>query len=167
DDESLLDKDVPAEEFKVYSNPLFDEDEINSDKLDPHCFNVEYDFVESLLNRDTFIDFSSKFDFSGELTHIKPEIPKSNFDFEEEIQIADTIIESIPLLPIPVQDGNSQQEEIDIVTETDDVLPPSVENDDDDLSNDLLLGEADLFLSDNSIPLGIENFADDQRSLRS
>nr|GEX94616.1 hypothetical protein [Tanacetum cinerariifolium] len=175
DDESLPEEDVPAEEFKIYSNHLFDEDEINSDKLDLHCFNVEYDFVESLLNRDTFIDFSS------ELAHIKPKIPKSDFDFEEEIrlienlhydnsfprpleelnvEIADTIIESIPLLPIPVQDGNSQQEEIDIVTKTDDVLPPSDDNDD-DLSNDFLLGEADLFLSDNSIPLGIENVADD------
>nr|GEX47797.1 hypothetical protein [Tanacetum cinerariifolium] len=99
---------VPAEEFKIYSNPLCDEDEINSDKLDPHCFNVKSDFVESLLNRDTFIDFSSKFDFSEELNE----------------EIADTIIESIPLLPIPIQDGNSQQEEIDIGTETDDVLPP-------------------------------------------
>nr|GFC07300.1 hypothetical protein [Tanacetum cinerariifolium] len=124
-DESLPDEDVPAEEFQIYSNPLFDEDEINSAKLDPHCFNVESDFVESLLNRDTFIDFSSKFDFSGELAHIKPEIPKSDFDFEEEIrlienllydnsflrppkelnaEIADKIIESIPLLPIPVHD---------------------------------------------------------------
>nr|GFA80150.1 reverse transcriptase domain-containing protein [Tanacetum cinerariifolium] len=178
DDESLPDEDVPAEEFKIYSNPLFDEDEINSDKLAPHCFNVESDFVESLLNRETFIDFSSKFDFSGELAHIKPKIPKSDFDFEEEIrlienllydnsfprppeelnaEIVDTIIESIPLLPIPVQDGNSQQEEIDIVTETDDVLPPSDENDD-DLSNDSLLEEADLFfVFDNSIPPGIEN----------
>nr|GFD54786.1 hypothetical protein [Tanacetum cinerariifolium] len=69
------------------------------------------------------------------------------------------IIESIPLLPIPVQDDNSQQEEIDIITETDDVLPPSVENDDDDY--DLLLGEANLFLSDDSIPPGIKNIADD------
>nr|GFB51619.1 hypothetical protein [Tanacetum cinerariifolium] len=49
DDESLLNEDVPAEEFKIYSNPIFDEDEINSDKLDPHCFNVESDFVESYL----------------------------------------------------------------------------------------------------------------------
>nr|GFA64122.1 hypothetical protein [Tanacetum cinerariifolium] len=100
-------------------------------------------------------------------------IPKSDFDFKEEIrlienllydnsfprppeelnaEIADTIIESIPLLHIPVQDGNSQQEEIDIVTETDDVLPLSVENGDDS-SDDPLLGEADLFLFDNSIPL--------------
>nr|GEX23991.1 hypothetical protein [Tanacetum cinerariifolium] len=170
-DESLPDEDVPAEEFKVYSNSLFDNEEISSDKLDPYCFNVESDLVESLLNRDTFIDFSSKFDFSSELAHIKPEIPKSDFDFEEEIrlienllydnsfprppeelnaEVADTIIESIPLLPIPVQDDNSQQEEIDIVIETNDVMPPSVENDDDDY--DLLLEEVDLFLSDNSIP---------------
>nr|GFC51859.1 hypothetical protein [Tanacetum cinerariifolium] len=69
---------------------------------------------------------------------------------ELNAEIADTIIESIPLFPIPVQDGNSHQEEIEIVTETDDVLSPSVENDDD--GYDLLLGEADLFLSDNSIP---------------
>nr|GEZ96256.1 hypothetical protein [Tanacetum cinerariifolium] len=136
----------------------FDEDEINSDKLDPHCFNVESDFVESLLNRDTFIDFSSKFDFSGELAHIKPKIPKSDFDFEEEIyliknllydnsfprppeefnaKIADTIVESIPLLPIPVQDGNSQQKEIDIVTETDDLLPRGIENVGDDPEGDI------------------------------
>nr|GEZ18085.1 hypothetical protein [Tanacetum cinerariifolium] len=63
------------------------------------------------------------------------------FDLEINAEINDTIIESIPL-PIPVQDGNSQQEEIDIVTETDDVLPLSDDNDD-DLS---LLEEADLFL---------------------
>nr|GFB82609.1 hypothetical protein [Tanacetum cinerariifolium] len=94
DDESLPDEDVPAEEFKIYSNPLFNEDEINSDKLDPHCFNVE-----SLLNRNTFIDFSSKFDFSGELAHIKPEIPKSDFDFEEEIQEADLLLVSDNSIP--------------------------------------------------------------------
>nr|GEW78666.1 hypothetical protein [Tanacetum cinerariifolium] len=152
DDESLPDEDVPEEEFKIYSNPFFDEDEINSDKLDPHCFNVEYDFVESLLNRDTFIDFYSKFDFSDNSFPRPPE--------ELNAEIADTIIESIPLLPIPIQDGNSQQEDIDIGTKTDDVLPPSDDNDD-DLSNDLLLREADLFLSNYSIPPGIENFVDD------
>nr|GEX99742.1 hypothetical protein [Tanacetum cinerariifolium] len=180
DDESLPEEDASAEEFKVYSNPLFDEDEINSDKFDPHCFNVESNFVESLLNHDTFIDSSSKFDLSGELAHVNLEISESNFDFEEEIrlienllydnssprspeelnaEIADTIVESIPSLSIPVQDGDSQREEIDIVTE-DDVLPPSVENDDDS-TNDPLLEEADLFLFDNSIPSGIENSADD------
>nr|GEV62549.1 hypothetical protein [Tanacetum cinerariifolium] len=166
-------KDDCSPVFTTFSNPLFkDNDDLDSNL---HCFNVEYDFVESLRNHDTFIDFSSKFDFSGELIHINPEIPKSDFDFEEEIrlydnsfprppeehnaEITDTIIKSIPLLPIPVQDGNSQLEEIDIVTETDDVLASSDENNDDDY--DLLLEEVDLFLSDNSIPPGIKNIADD------
>nr|GEU83261.1 hypothetical protein [Tanacetum cinerariifolium] len=203
-DESLPKEDVPAEEFKVYSNPFFDEDEINSDKLDPHCFNVESDFVESLLNRDTFIDSSSKFDFSGELAHVNPEIPESDFDFKKEIHLsenllyvnstsqpseelnadeerikrehakylnrmemftinprprptmnANPIIEFHSSLPIPVQDIDSQREEIDIVTETDDVLPPSVENEDSE-------GEIDVIeelLSDNSI-----TFTEDEAS---
>nr|GFB20838.1 hypothetical protein [Tanacetum cinerariifolium] len=81
-----------SEDFKIYSNPLYDEDEIDSDKLDPHCFNVESDFVESLLNRDTFIDFSSKFYFSGDLAHIKPEIPKFDFDFKEEIRLIENLL---------------------------------------------------------------------------
>nr|GEV86654.1 hypothetical protein [Tanacetum cinerariifolium] len=71
---------------------------------------------------------------------------KVKYDIKFNAEIADTIIESIPLLPIPVQDGNSQQEEIDIVTEIDDVLPSK---------------EVDLFLFDNSIPPGIENVVDD------
>nr|GEX38964.1 hypothetical protein [Tanacetum cinerariifolium] len=71
DDESLFDEDVLMEDFKVYSNHLFDDDEINSDKIDPHCFNIKSDLIESLSNRDTLIDSSPKFDyleeFSGEL----------------------------------------------------------------------------------------------------
>nr|GFC07489.1 hypothetical protein [Tanacetum cinerariifolium] len=77
---------------------------------------------------------------------------------EINVEIVDTIVEYIPLLPIPVQDSNSQQKEIDVVTSSDDVLPPSIENDDD---YDPLLKEVDLFLYDDSIPPGIENVADD------
>nr|GEZ09158.1 reverse transcriptase domain-containing protein [Tanacetum cinerariifolium] len=167
DDELLSEEDVPIEESKVYSNPLFDDDEINSDELESH--------VESLSNHDALIDSSQKFDylekFSGELAYINPEITESDFDFEKEIrlienllydnssprppeelnaEIADTIIESLPLLPIPVQNGDSQREEIDIITKTDDVLPPSVENDDDSEEDIHFLEE---LLSDNSIPL--------------
>nr|GEU82941.1 hypothetical protein [Tanacetum cinerariifolium] len=47
-------------------------------------------------------------------------------------------------------DGDSQREEIDIVTETDDVLPSSVENDDDSEEDIHFLEE---LLSDNSIRL--------------
>ncbi|GJS58926.1 hypothetical protein Tco_0653710 [Tanacetum coccineum] len=126
DDESLSDEDVPMENFKIYSNPLFDNEEIISTKIDPHYFNVESNLIESLLNRDTLIDSSPKFDylldeFSGELAHINlipPGIEEADFDLEEEIrlvknlsydnssprppeelnaEIADTILESLSI----------------------------------------------------------------------
>nr|GFC80129.1 hypothetical protein [Tanacetum cinerariifolium] len=43
---------------------------------------------------------------------------------------ANTIIESILLSLIPIQDNDSQREEIDIITNTDDVLPLDFKNDD-------------------------------------
>ncbi|GKE25766.1 hypothetical protein Tco_1441150 [Tanacetum coccineum] len=68
DDESFSDEDIPKE---IYSNPLCDE-EIISTKIDPHHFNAESDLIESLLNQDTLIISSPKFDsllkeFSGDL----------------------------------------------------------------------------------------------------
>nr|GEU32627.1 hypothetical protein [Tanacetum cinerariifolium] len=111
DDESLLEEDVQNEEFKIYSNPFFDEDEINSDKLDPHYFNVESDFVESLLNRDTFIDSSSKIDFSGELAHINPEITKSDFYFEEEIHLSENLLYDNSSSQLP-EEHNVEEERI-------------------------------------------------------
>nr|GEZ04448.1 hypothetical protein [Tanacetum cinerariifolium] len=145
DNESI--HDIPIKESKVHSNPLFDDDEINSDELESH--------VES--NHDALIDSSQKIDylevFSGELAHINPKITESDFDFEEEIHLIENLlrmemlftinpcprltvnanrsVESIPSSLIPVQDNDSQLEEIDIVTSTDELLPPGVENDDD------------------------------------
>nr|GEU59492.1 hypothetical protein [Tanacetum cinerariifolium] len=119
--------------FTTFSNHLFKNDDLDSSD------------DESLPDEDNLLYDNSS-----------PRPPE-----ELNAEIADTIIESIPLLPIPIQDGDSQREGIDIVPETDDVLPLSVENDDDSL-NDPLLEEADLFFAfDNSIPLGIENVADD------
>nr|GEV64546.1 hypothetical protein [Tanacetum cinerariifolium] len=41
-------------------------------------------------------------------------------------------VESFSSLPIPIQGSDPHQEEIDVVTIADDVLPPSVDNDDSD-----------------------------------
>nr|GEW76348.1 hypothetical protein [Tanacetum cinerariifolium] len=60
---------------------------------------------------------------------------------------ANTNVESFPSSLIPVQDNDSQREEIDIVTNTDELLPPGFENDDSK-------GEIDVFEElhvDNSI----------------
>nr|GEY25629.1 hypothetical protein [Tanacetum cinerariifolium] len=137
DDESLSDEDIPMEDFKVYSNLIFDNDEISFDKIDSHCFNAESDFVESLSNPDTLFDSSLKFDyleeFSGELmpTAINScPRPMENF-------LANRIVETLPTSPILVEDSDSQWEEIDIFTGTDDLSPPSIESDDDDLEGDI------------------------------
>ncbi|GJR32072.1 hypothetical protein Tco_1108304, partial [Tanacetum coccineum] len=100
DDESHSDEDVPVENFKIYSNPLFDDEEIIFTKIDPHSFNAESNLIESLLNRDTLIDFLPKIDFlleefSGELTHINltpPGIEKADFDLEEEICLVKNLL---------------------------------------------------------------------------
>nr|GEV44596.1 hypothetical protein [Tanacetum cinerariifolium] len=113
DDDSLLDEDVPTEEFKVYSNPLFDDEEINSNKLDPHCFNVESDLIESLLNRNTLIDSSPKFDFL----------------LKEFSEIDNMIVESLSPFPIPVEDSDSLMDEIDLFLATDELLHSNIESD--------------------------------------
>ncbi|GJR60363.1 hypothetical protein Tco_1502525 [Tanacetum coccineum] len=166
DDESFSDENVPKENFKIYSNPLFDE-EIISTKIDLHHFNAEIDLIESLLNRDTSIVSSPKFDslleeFSGELAHIdliSPEIDEADFDPEEEIRLvekllydnssprppkelnsdnSDVVIESFSPSPIPIEGSDSLMEEIDIFLTPDDSIPPGIENDDYDSEGDIL-----------------------------
>ncbi|GJT47738.1 hypothetical protein Tco_0973895 [Tanacetum coccineum] len=100
DDESLSDEDVPIENFKIYSNPLFVDEEIISPKIDPYYFNAESNLIESLLNRDILIDSLPKFDylleeFSSELAHINPIPPgieKADFDLEEEIRLVKNLL---------------------------------------------------------------------------
>nr|GEY01655.1 reverse transcriptase domain-containing protein [Tanacetum cinerariifolium] len=145
DDVTVHDDDVPTKESKVYSNPLFDDDEINYDELESH---VESNFVESLSNHDT-VRFDHLEEFSRPLIpiHIAEEerIRREHAEYIIRIEMlftinprprltvnANTNVKSIPSSLIPVQDNDSQQEEIDIVTNTDDVLPPGFENDDSD-----------------------------------
>nr|GFA38178.1 reverse transcriptase domain-containing protein [Tanacetum cinerariifolium] len=101
---------VPIEESKVHSNPLFDNDEINSDELESH---VQSNFVESLSNHDALIDSSQKFDhleeFSGPLIPIR---------IAEEERIRREHVEYM----LNTSDNESQREEIDIVTSTDELL---------------------------------------------
>nr|GFA52612.1 hypothetical protein [Tanacetum cinerariifolium] len=105
DDVAVPNDDVPIEESKVHLNPLFDNDEIES--------HVESNFVETPSNHDTV-----KFDHLDEFS--EPLIP-IHIAKEERIrrEHADYI-------------SRMEMEEIDIVTSTDDVLPPGFENDDSD-----------------------------------
>nr|GEW82994.1 hypothetical protein [Tanacetum cinerariifolium] len=146
DDKSLSNEDVPMEIFKVYSNPLFDDEEIISTKIDSHYFNAKSNILESLLNRDTLIDSSPKFDylleeFSGELAHIDPilpEIKEADFDLEEEIRLVENL-------------SDSHMEEIDLFLDMDDLMSPGIKNEDYDSEGDIYFLEE--FLSNDPIPL--------------
>nr|GEX16961.1 hypothetical protein [Tanacetum cinerariifolium] len=179
-DESLSEEEVPIEELRVYSNPLFDDEEISSNEIDLHCFNAESDLIESLLNRNTLIDSSPTFDFllkefSGDLTHINPilpEIKEADFELEEEIcfvenllydnssprppeelnaEIADMIVESLSPSTIPVEDSDSLRDEIDLFLATDELLLLNIKSDDYDSEGDIHFLEE--LLIDDSIPL--------------
>nr|GEV97288.1 hypothetical protein [Tanacetum cinerariifolium]GEV97874.1 hypothetical protein [Tanacetum cinerariifolium] len=67
---------------------------------------------------------------------------------------ANTIIETLPTSPIPIEDSDSLREEIDIFTGTDDLMPPGIESDDYDTEGGIhFLPE---ILSNDSLPL-LEN----------
>nr|GEW15461.1 hypothetical protein [Tanacetum cinerariifolium] len=174
DDESFSNEDVLMENFKIYSNLLFDDKEINSNKIDLHYFNAKSNLIESFPNRDTLFDSSPKFDyleeFSGKFmpTSIINEerIKREHKDYislmEKLLTInsfprplknfhVNTIVESLSPSPIPVEDSDSQREETDLFLDTDDLMPPDSENDDYDSEEDIHFLEE--ILSNDSIPL--------------
>nr|GEX59512.1 hypothetical protein [Tanacetum cinerariifolium] len=162
---SFYDEDITNE---IYSNPLFDE-EIIYMKIDLHHFNAESDLIESLLNHDSPIIFSSSkidyfFDeFAGELTLLKsisPGINETDCNPKEEIRLIkrllydnssplpseefisknfDAAFESFSLFSIPVEDIDSLMEEIDLSFTSDDPMPSGIEEDDYDSERDILI----------------------------
>ncbi|GJW85811.1 hypothetical protein Tco_0158956 [Tanacetum coccineum] len=160
-----LDEEIISSEF----NPIYNEDLDSTLKNDR--FDTESYLLESLLNRDTLMASSPKIDslfdeFAGELITIPPRI--INREHEEYISMMErllydnssprpledfhanpnTIIESLPTFPIPVEDSDSLREEIDIFPGLDDSIPPGIESDDYDLEvddNSTSLPEFDYF----------------------
>nr|GEX86786.1 hypothetical protein [Tanacetum cinerariifolium] len=194
DDKSFSDEDAPKENFKIYSNPLFDE-EIISTKIDLHHFNAKSDLIESLLNRDTLIISYPKFDslleeFSSEIAYIdliSLEIDKADFDQEEEIHLVekllydnpfpqpseefnsknyDAIIKCFSPSPIPGEDCDALMEEIDLFLTLDDSMPPGIENDDYDSEGDILFLEELLSNDSPSLPKNESFHFDVPSSLR-
>nr|GEZ44825.1 reverse transcriptase domain-containing protein [Tanacetum cinerariifolium] len=142
------------------SNPLFDNDKIDYDEINSH---VESNSDESTSSHDT-VKFDNLDEFFGPLIpiHIVEEerIRREHAYYINRMEMLFTInprphpstyaninVESFSSLPNPIQESDSHQEEIDVVTITDDVLPPSVENDDSDGEVDAV----DVFCVDNSI----------------
>nr|GEV44887.1 reverse transcriptase domain-containing protein [Tanacetum cinerariifolium] len=104
--------------FTTISNPLFDNDKINSDEINSY---VESNSDESTSNHDTVkrehADYINRMEM---LFTINPRPhPSTN---------ANTNVESFSSFPITIQDSDPRQKEIDVVAITNDVLPPSVDN---------------------------------------
>ncbi|GJV44191.1 hypothetical protein Tco_1428727 [Tanacetum coccineum] len=90
---------------------------------DNNCVNVESDFVESLINGDTLIFYSSKIDpilkeFAGELAHIAPIPPgiiEANFDPNDDISSDDDDFEDIEYVSFEeVNDVEQEEKEFDL-----------------------------------------------------
>nr|GEZ67544.1 hypothetical protein [Tanacetum cinerariifolium] len=135
DDVTVHDDEILIEESKVHSNPLFDNDEINSDELESH---VKSNYVESLSTHNDLID---------------------SFQDLEEI--------SRPLMPIRIVEEERTRRElaeyiswIDIVSNTNGLLPPGFENDDSDGEIDAV----DELHVDNSISNFEHEYSDNKAS---
>nr|GFB39417.1 hypothetical protein [Tanacetum cinerariifolium] len=131
--------------FTTILNPLFDNDKINSDEINSH---VKSNSDESTSNHD-IVKFDYLDEFSGPLIliHILDEerIRREHADYIIRMEMlftinprprpltnANTNVESFSSFPILIQESESYQEEIDVVTITNDVLTQSVKNEDSD-----------------------------------
>ncbi|GKC21215.1 hypothetical protein Tco_1023365, partial [Tanacetum coccineum] len=99
------------------------DDTSNVPTCDNNCVNVESDFVESLINRDTSIVHSSKIDpipeeFAGELAHIAPIPPgivEADFDLNDDISSDDDDFEDIEYVSFEeVNDVEQEEKEFDL-----------------------------------------------------
>ncbi|GKB00062.1 hypothetical protein Tco_0828055 [Tanacetum coccineum] len=70
---------------------------------------------------------------------------------ELNLEIADTILESLSPSPFLVEDNDSHMEEIDLFLATNDSMPPGIEDDDYDSEGDIRFLEE--FLNNDSLPL--------------
>ncbi|GJX15425.1 hypothetical protein Tco_0216257 [Tanacetum coccineum] len=86
-------------------------------------FDVESYLLESLVNHDTLMASPPKIDFLLD-------------EFAAFQDNSNTIIESLPTFPIPLEDSDSLREEIDIFSGPDDSIPPGIESDDFDSEDD-------------------------------
>nr|GFA09710.1 hypothetical protein [Tanacetum cinerariifolium] len=147
---NLVTKDVAESSTKNFI-PIPHECEVvseNGNKFDEVNSHVEFNSDESTSNHDTV-----KFDYLDEFyglfipIHILEEerIRREHADYINRMEMlftinprphpsmyANTNVEFFSSLPIPIQESDSHQEEIDVVAITNDVLPPRVKNRDSD-----------------------------------
>nr|GEW07772.1 reverse transcriptase domain-containing protein [Tanacetum cinerariifolium] len=144
--------------FTTISNALFDNDKINYDEINSH---VESNSDEFASNHDTVkSDYLDEFYGPFIPIHILKEerIKREQADYINRMEMLFTInplphhptnnntnVESSSSFPIPIQESDPHQKEIDVVSVTNDVLPPS------DVDSDEEVDVVDVLRVDNFI----------------
>ncbi|GJT06096.1 hypothetical protein Tco_0840558 [Tanacetum coccineum] len=155
----LTERKIQKDEFKYFSNPLYDLDDeiITNEKILPNQKDLDVvipippgidercsDLLESLLNRDSPID-------STKIDSIFDEFSLPRPPEESNSEISDATIESLSPSPILIEDSDSLMEEIDLFLASDDSMPPGIEIVDYDSEGDIRFLEE--LLSNDSPPL--------------
>ncbi|GJT10545.1 hypothetical protein Tco_0857587 [Tanacetum coccineum] len=107
---------IPSE-FEGISDDTFDVPNCDDNRV-----NVESELVESLINRDTSIDNSSKIDpifeeFAGELAHIAPIPPgivEADFDSNDDTSSDDDDFEDVEYVSLEEVNEVDQEKEFDL-----------------------------------------------------
>ncbi|GJV38901.1 hypothetical protein Tco_1417341 [Tanacetum coccineum] len=120
-------------------------------------FDAKSYLPKSPLNHNTLTVFSPRNDplhheFAGEIITNPSKIAREHEEYISRMWLLcgnsssrplenfhaslNTIIESLPIFPIPVQDSDSHREEIDIFPSPDDLIPQKIERDDYDSEDD-------------------------------
>ncbi|GKB76442.1 reverse transcriptase domain-containing protein [Tanacetum coccineum] len=142
-DESVL-LNIPLSDKVEYFAPEDNNDEIDaflameiSSNFEEGYFDSEGDvtFLDNLLSDDASHNLVSE--FVSELLTLPS---RNDCEFEEYLSLMTVlceistsqslVIESLPVSPIPIEDSEPAQEEIDNFLLPDDLIPPGVENDD-------------------------------------
>nr|GEX99098.1 hypothetical protein [Tanacetum cinerariifolium] len=108
----------------------------------------EYSLSMGNKNLDTIPETKSNKLIKSSVENLVPIPSEYEVTFDNE-KIVDTIVESLSPSPIIVKDGDSHMEEIDLFLATDDLMPPVVMNNIDELIEDECfdpgVGEIDVF----------------------
>nr|GEU54199.1 hypothetical protein [Tanacetum cinerariifolium] len=131
DNESECDvpvKDEPSLIFTTFLNPIFDYiDDFTSS--DDELLSEEDVLMESFKR--------IKREHEEHISLMEKLLTINSLPRRLEIFHANTIIKTLPIFPIPVEDSDSLREEIDIFTSMDDLMPPSIESHDYDSEGDI------------------------------
>ncbi|GKD61248.1 hypothetical protein Tco_1298757, partial [Tanacetum coccineum] len=172
-DEPVL-LNTPLSDKVECSDPEVDINEIDaflamevSSNFEEGYFDSEGDviFLGNLLSDDTTYKIAPE--FAGELITLPSRIVREHEEYlslmtllcetsrsQENVHAnPSSINESFPVSPIPVEDSDPVQEEIDIFLVPDNLIPPGVENDDsEDEDNSTFLPENESFILEPSAP---------------